>query len=126
VAGELDSLLESNRAFYEAFEARSIEAMASMWEHSSRVICTHPGWPPIHGWAKVSASWYLLFTNSERLHFVATDEMANIVGDIGWVSCTEDILEGSAGGRVVAFNLFVRSEGYAWLMIAHIASSAPR
>ena len=34
----------ANAAFYEAFEARDMDAMSEVWEHSDRVVCTHPGW----------------------------------------------------------------------------------
>ena len=40
---DLEAVLEANQAFYEAFEARDIDAMSELWEHTDRVVCTHPG-----------------------------------------------------------------------------------
>ena len=39
----------ANRAFYDAFEARDLDAMSDVWEHADRVSCTHPGWRTLHG-----------------------------------------------------------------------------
>ena len=46
------AVLEANRAFYAAFEARDIDAMSDVWEHSDRSACTHPGWPTLRGWGR--------------------------------------------------------------------------
>ena len=47
---DLEAVLEANQAFYEAFEARDIDAMSELWEHTDRVVCTHPGWATLRGW----------------------------------------------------------------------------
>ena len=39
-----DDVLAANRAFYAAFEARDIDALSDVWEHSDRSTCVHPGW----------------------------------------------------------------------------------
>ncbi|MGE3327232.1 MAG: nuclear transport factor 2 family protein, partial [Acidimicrobiia bacterium] len=51
---EREAVLAANRAFYEAFERRDFDAMSDAWEHSDAVVCTHPGWRPLHGWAQVA------------------------------------------------------------------------
>ena len=38
-----------NSAFYAALEARDLDAMAEVWEHSDRIVVTHPGWPMLRG-----------------------------------------------------------------------------
>ncbi len=50
-------LIAANAAFYDAFERRDIDAMSDVWRHDDRVVCTHPGWSTLHGWAKVGGSW---------------------------------------------------------------------
>ena len=117
----MDDVLQANRAFYEAFEARDLDAMSEVWEHSDRVSCTHPGWARLHGWGSVSASWYALFGGQEQLQFILTGERVEVVGDVAWVSVDENILGGGSGSTVAAVNLFVRDDGR-WRMVAHHGS----
>ena len=127
----------ANAAFYAALETCDLDAMSDVWEHSDRVTVTHPGWPTIRGWAKVSASWSAIFRNTGYIQFVLTDEEVNLHGDTAWVTLDENIIqsvddesvaEGDlaplAGARATAINVFVRdSSGKRWAMVAH--HSAP-
>jgi ketosteroid isomerase-like protein len=111
-----------NQAFYDAFEARDIDAMSDVWEHSDRVACTHPGWRTLHGWGEVSASWYALFRGPQELQFILTEDRVLIVGDVAWVTVDENLIGAQGGGTVAAVNLFVRSpEG--WRMVLHHGSA---
>ena len=71
----------ANQAFYEAFEARDLDAMSDVWEHSDRVSCSHPGWGVLRGWGQVAASWMALFQGPQRLQFILTDERVEVEGD---------------------------------------------
>lgn len=122
----LERLLEANLAYYDAFEQGDLDAMAELWEHSEVAICGHPGWRPIHGWAFVKAAWYALFTNGEQLHFLLADVHAHVHGEIGMVSCIEEIIDGDLPGRVAAFNVFALDEGGRWRMRVHVGSSIAR
>ncbi len=59
---------------------------------------------------------------------------ARLTGDVGVVTCTENILSGagdeeggSLGGAVaVATNIFTRTTGGAWLLVAHHGSPVVR
>jgi len=127
----------ANAAFYAALETCDLDAMSDVWEHSDRVTVTHPGWPTIRGWAKVSASWSAIFRNTGYIQFVLTDEEVNLHGDTAWVTLDENIIqsvddelvaEGDlaplAGARATAINVFVReSPDGGWAMVAH--HSAP-
>lgn len=117
-------VLAANQAFYDAFEARDFDAMSNLWEHSSRVFCTHPGWGTLHGWAAVSASWVALFTQGAPLQFIVTGPNAAVQGDAAWVTCDENILGGGTGtgGTVAAVNLFTRDEEGSWRMVGHHGS----
>jgi ketosteroid isomerase-like protein len=119
--GELDDVLKANRAFYEAFEARDLDAMSDVWEHSDRVACTHPGWARLDGWGAVSASFYALFDGAQPIQFILTAERAEIVADTAWVSVDENILGGDSGATASALNLFVRTDD-GWRMVHHHAS----
>lgn len=111
----------ANAAFYAAFEARDLDAMSDVWEHTDRVTCVHPGWPILSGWASVAASWYALFDGPQRLQFIVTDEHVHVVGDSAWVTCNENLLEGGGTQAVAATNVFVGTEGR-WRMVHHHGS----
>ena len=97
--------------------------MSSLWEHSDRVICTHPGWASLRGWPRVSASFFALFQNSEHLQFILTNERAEVLGDVAWVAIDENILDVDGATTVAALNVFVRIEpGDRWIMVAHHGS----
>lgn len=95
-----------------------MDAMSDVWEHSDRVVCTHPGWRTLRGWAAVSASWFALFGGPSRLQFILTDEAVSLDGDIAWVSVDENLIGESIGGTVAALNLFVFVDGR-WRMVVH-------
>ena len=124
---------EANRAFYAAFEARDMEAMSAVWERTERVSVTHPGWPTLRGWDAVAASWDAIFGNTPYIQFFLTDERIEVVGDLAWVTVTENILQAAAGvepeddspkladAQVAATNVFVRDDG-GWRMTVHHGS----
>jgi uncharacterized protein (TIGR02246 family) len=120
----------ANAAFYAAFEQGDIDAMAEVWEHSDRVVVTHPGWPTLRGWARVVTSWDAIFRNTPYIQFVLTNEVVQVDGDVAWVTLDENILQATggaehdgelAGAHVAAINLHVRTRG-TWRMVAHHGS----
>ena len=118
-----ETVLAANRAFYSAFEAIDMDAMSDVWEHSDRATCVHPGWGRLHGWAAISASFFALFQNGQPLQFILTNERVDVVDDVAWVSCDENILSDQVGGTVAALNLFARGDGGRWHMVVHHGSS---
>ena len=119
---DLEAVQAANKAFYSAFEERDLDAMSLVWEHSDRVICTHPGWASLRGWGQVAASFFALFQNAQHLQFILTKEAAEVAGGAAWVSVDENILEGANATTVSALNLFVRDDDGDWVMVAHHAS----
>jgi ketosteroid isomerase-like protein len=113
-----DAVLLAHRAFYDAFEARDIDAMSEVWEHSDRVACTHPGWRTLHGWGAVSGSWFALFQNGQNLQFILTEERVEVAGDLAWVTVDENLLGAGTGGTVAAVNVFARVAEQ-WRMVVH-------
>lgn len=145
MADDEGQVRDANAAFYAAFEARDLDAMADVWEHSDRVSVTHPGWPTLRGWARVGGSWDAIFANTPYIQFVLTDEVVSVADDVAWVTVDENILQahgqpddaatsGSgdgelSGASVTATNLFVRADD-GWRMVVHhgspVASQEPR
>ena len=117
-----EGVASANKAFYAAFEARDLDEMSKVWEHSDRIVCTHPGWASLRGWGQVAASFFALFQNSQHLQFILTKEVVGVVGDVGWVSVDENILQATNATTVAALNLFVRGDDGRWRMVAHHAS----
>jgi ketosteroid isomerase-like protein len=123
----------ANAAYYAAFEARDLDAMAEVWDRTDRCSVTHPGWPTLHGWARVAGSWDAIFANTAFIQFVLTDEVVHVDGTTAWVTCDENILQSGSsreggedvaelqGGRVAATNVFVQTDGR-WRMVLHHGS----
>ena len=121
----MTDLEAANARFYRAFEALDLAAMTDVWLHADHVKCVHPGWPLLVGWDAVRESWGAIFQGTAEMRFTISDVRAAGGDDVGWVTCTENILA-EVGGRisvtaVLATNLFERgSDG--WKMIHHHAS----
>jgi ketosteroid isomerase-like protein len=122
-SADIDGVLAANAAFYAAFEERDLDAMSQLWEHSDRVLCTHPGWARLQGWGQVAASFFALFQNAQRLQFILTNESAEVVGDTGWVAVDENILDTGSATTVSAFNVFTRDPAGEWAMVVHHGSA---
>lgn len=124
ISADHEAVLAANQAFYDAFEARDLDAMSQVWEHSDRVTCVHPGWASLRGWGAVAGSWVALFGGPQQLQFLVTDARAEVVGDVAWVTLDEDLLGDGTGATVASVNVFVRAPdaGSGWLLVAHHGS----
>jgi ketosteroid isomerase-like protein len=125
LTGDRAAIADANTRFYSAFEALDLAAMDAVWAHDDHVKCVHPGWPLLSGWGPVRESWQAIFQNTEEMRFTISDVQVVRVGDLGWVTCTENILS-DVHGRVsvtaiLATNLFAR-DAAGWRMIHHHAS----
>ncbi len=125
---------EANASFYAALESCDVDAMAAVWEHSERIVVTHPGWPMLRGWSDVGESWAAIFRNTSFIQFVITDEQCTVTGSTAWVTAQENILQATgasgesvaetanlSGSRAAVTNIFVH-DGARWLMVVHHAS----
>jgi ketosteroid isomerase-like protein len=117
----VEALRAANQAFYDAFESSDMDAMSNLWEHSDRVLCTHPGWATLRGWGQVAASFFALFQNRAKIQFILTNEKLVLNGEVGWVSVDENILGEQSGSTVAALNVFVET-GDGWQMVCHHGS----
>ena len=114
---------DANRAFYEAFEARDLDAMSGVWERSERALCTHPGWATLQGWGAVASSFFALFQNVQSLQFVLTEERVQVQDGVAWVTVDENLLGDQGGSTVAAVNVFVRDGASGrWRLVCHHGS----
>lgn len=129
VSDDRRAVLEANRAFYEAFNARDIEAMADLWQRSDGVTCIHPHRNVTTGHAEVQRTWRAILTNPDQPKIVFAAEEARVVGNIGIVAGREVV----AGVPIVATNIYQRSQSAdltdnadtpsnTWLLIHHHGS----
>jgi ketosteroid isomerase-like protein len=122
MAGHLldrEAVRAANMAFYQAFEENDLDSMNSMWEHTERATCVHPGWPMLRGWQQVAAAWFTLLTNGAHNQFIITNEVVEVEGDVAWVTCDENVLNEASGATVAAMNMFVLSDGR-WRLVSHV------
>jgi len=100
--------------------------MDAVWDHGDEVKCVHPGWPLLAGWDAVRESWRAIFGNTEEMRFTLSDVRASAGYDLGWVTCTENILSDVRGRvsvtAILATNVFRRDGDGPWRMIHHHAS----
>ena len=119
----------ANAAFYAAFEAADLDAMAALWLDDPETLCVHPGTLPVRGSSAINRSWALIMANTPYIQFFLTDVQVNVLDDVASVTCTENVLtadenteqDSFAGARAVATNVFVRREG-GWRLWIHHAS----
>lgn len=119
-------LLIINDAFYRAFEEMDLQKMQQVWSQVEGAFCVHPGWEILRGWREVNESWLMIFENTGYMRFQLSDVEAGSNGEMGWVSCIENIYTVAAGqafhSSVAALNLFVRVDGE-WKILAHHGSA---
>src|SRR5262245_42838623 len=123
--GDAADVEEANARFYRAFETLDIEEMDRVWVHAEHARCVHPGWPLLCGWETVRTSWQRIFENTGEMRFTLADVNVSVVGDLAWVTCTENILS-EVNGRVavtaiLATNIFER-DADGWRIVHHHAS----
>ncbi len=128
----------ANAALYAAVEAADLDAMAELWVAGplgDSSVCVHPGWAPLKGRSRVLRAWALIMANTSYIQFFLTDIETTVSGDIGTVTCVENILtgvggaladgiegdDGLPGGQVAATNVFRRTER-GWKLWLHHAS----
>jgi ketosteroid isomerase-like protein len=121
----VSDLEEANARFYRAFETLDIAEMDGVWAHGTHVTCVHPGWPLLVGWEAVRTSWETIFNNTAEMSFTLSAVRAIRAGEIGWVTCTENILSEVRGRvsvtSVLATNIYER-DADRWLLVHHHAS----
>ena len=123
------SLIQANARFYQVFEELDFEAMESLWEHSDRVYCCHPGWTPLKGARPVLESWKRIIENTTAMSFTLENVEAHIDGNIGVVTLYESINSRVGYERhsstTAATNLFAYDASAGeWKLFHHHASHA--
>src|SRR5580765_4680762 len=114
-------------AFYQAFEAKDVDAMMSTWAEDEDIVCVHPGGPRLVGYDAVRAGWDQLFSGDTKLSF-RLDEIV-VLETVGMAlqSAIEHVTVGDdpkPRGAAIATNAFLRTPS-GWRMVMHHSSPAP-
>lgn len=111
-------VLAANTAFYDAFAARDIDAMDTLWARCAPVACIHPGWQPLRGRDAVIASWKAILGGSGSPPITAHGAVVHVLGEAAFVVCVERL----PGAHLLATNVFVLEDG-AWRLVHHHVSA---
>ena len=114
-------------AFYEAFEAKDVDAMMASWAEDEEIVCVHPGGTRLVGYDAVRTGWEQLFAGDARLTFRLDQVVVIETVGLAMQSAVEQITvgkEGGSTGTAVCTNIFLRTP-YGWRMVMHHASTAP-
>lgn len=114
------AVLEANRAFYAAFAAGDVAAMARLWADRVPVTCIHPGWPPLHGRSQVLASWRAILSRPPS-SATAEDEQVVIHDGTALVLCRAQI----GNQSLATTNVFLRT-GDGWRLVHHQSGALAR
>jgi ketosteroid isomerase-like protein len=113
-------------AFYQAFEARDIDAMMAAWADDEDIVCVHPGGPRAVGYDAVRATWEQLFRGDTRLAFRLDEIVVMETVGLALQSAVEHVhtADGRERGTAIVTNVFMRTPG-GWRIVCHHASPAP-
>ena len=114
-------------AFYQAFEARDIEAMMATWADDEDIVCVHPGGTRMVGYDAVRTGWEQLFTADTRLAFRLEQIVVIETVGLAMQSAVEHITlgnDGSPRGAAICTNVFLRTPS-GWRLVMHHASPSP-
>ena len=117
----IDAVRAVNDAFYAAHEGRDLDAMRALWTHTDRVVCVHPGWPILRGWADVETSWRQIFDGPGENQFLITNTSITVATDTAWITLEENLIDAGEVMAIAATNIF-SLDGKAWKMVAHHAA----
>jgi ketosteroid isomerase-like protein len=114
-------------AFYQAFEARDVDAMMAAWAEDEDIVCVHPGGPRLVGYEAVRVGWEQLFAGDTKLSFRL--EQIVVIETVGLAlqSAIEHVTIGSdpkPRGAAIATNVFLRTPT-GWRVVVHHSSPAP-
>jgi ketosteroid isomerase-like protein len=127
---ERSAVIAANDAFYRAVESLDLTRMEVVWLHAASISCVHPGWRLLTGWGPVMESWQRIFANTLAMDFTITDARAEVVGDVAWVVCVENLesahRDQTATAQLQATNIFRRHDGQWWLVHHHASPISPQ
>ncbi len=99
-------------AFYQAFEAKDVDAMMTTWAEDEEIVCVHPGGTRLVGYDAVRMGWEQLFAGDARLTFRLDQVVMIETVGLAMQSAVEHVALGSDGtprGAAICTNVFLRT-----------------
>ncbi|HET6801307.1 MAG: YybH family protein [Betaproteobacteria bacterium] len=114
------------QAFYQAFEARDLDAMMATWAEDEEIVCIHPGGVRHVGYDSVRHGFEQLFSGNGKLSFRLDQVVVMETVGLAMQSTIEHVQAGdeSTRGVAVATNVMMRTPS-GWRVVCHHASPAP-
>lgn len=114
------------QAFYQAFEARDLDAMMATWAEDEEIVCIHPGGVRHVGYDSVRHGFEQLFSGNGKLSFRLDQVVVMETVGLAMQSTIEHVQAGdeSTRGVAVATNVMLRTPS-GWRVVCHHASPAP-
>ncbi len=115
------------QAFYQAFEARDIDAMMVTWADDEEIVCIHPGGIRHVGYDSVRQSFEQIFSSGNaKLNFRLDQAVLLETVGLAMQSTIEYVSAGddAGSGTAVATNVMMRTPS-GWRVVCHHASPAP-
>ena len=115
------------QAFYQAFEARDIDAMMVTWADDEEIVCIHPGGIRHVGYDSVRQSFEQIFSSGNaKLNFRLDQVVLLETVGLAMQSTIEYVSAGdnAGSGAAVATNVMMRTPS-GWRVVCHHASPAP-
>jgi ketosteroid isomerase-like protein len=118
-----DSSSAAERAFYDAFVKRDIDAMRRVWRGTDDIACVHPGGGLLLGSTEVMGSWADIFTGASPPDMQVRPLQRHVDGDTAMHLVEEQIANPAQqrSARVIATNVYRRTPD-GWLLHLHHAS----
>lgn len=114
------------QAFYQAFEARDLDAMMATWAEDEEIVCIHPGGVRHVGYDSVRHGFEQLFSGNGKLSFRLDQVVVMETVGLAMQSTIEHVQAGdeSTRGVAVATNVMMRTPS-GWRVVCHHASPVP-
>lgn len=115
----------AEEAFYAAFAATDLAAMAEVWGEAPETLCIHPGGGPLQGKAAVMQSWMEIFSAAQpptiEVEPVASMKSGDLAVRVLLESIRPNASPAEAVNRVLATNVYWFQDG-SWRLVEHHAS----
>jgi len=128
---EVDKVIATNRAYYQALSACDLQAMEQVWTCGSDNILIAPPVDPVTyvGWEAIRRNWERYWARFEDLRVSMTEPTVNINGPVAWVHGIETSQRRAKDGKMsrstnYGTNIFVKHDD-GWRMVFHQAALIP-
>jgi len=114
----------TEKAFYDAFAERDVDAMRRVWDDCAETLCIHPGGPLLRGIEAVMQSWSEILTGASPPEIRHREIQRVKSGDLVIHTVEEAIRPADSDEpptRIIATNIYRRTPA-GWRMLAHHAS----